>query len=94
MPAPEAFKQWANEYREAALVRQRSQGRGGSGGTARWWRTIEDDLRCFLLSRQAPDDWQRWMACEWNALPAALRDVLSIDVAALRRSLGGCAWRA
>ena len=92
MSAPQAFKDWANDYREAYHVRRRALGYGGTGGAGRWWLLLDADLRCFLLSRQAPQDWEKYMECEWHALPKALRSVLALDVRMLRRSLEGCAW--
>ncbi len=92
MPVPQEFRDWANDHREAHNVRLWATGKGGAGGCARWWRLLDDDLRCFLLARQSPDDWQKFMQCEWYALPEALRFALASDARQVRRLLEGCAW--
>ena len=92
MTAPESFREWANDWREAHQIRVRATGNGGWGGSARWWRLLDDDMRCFLLARQSPDDWEKFMECEWHALPDALRFALASDARQLRRVLEGCTW--
>lgn len=90
---PASFVAWANDYSEAARVRIKAHGGTGTGGTARWWRLLPDDLRCFLLSTQDPDGWQRWMGCEWQALPDGMRQCIAGNARELRRALEGCTWR-
>ncbi|WP_370678404.1 hypothetical protein [Comamonas sp. GB3 AK4-5] len=92
MSMPASFREWANAHTEAYHVRRRALGYGGTGGAGRWWTLLDADLRCFLLSRQAPKDWEKYMACEWHALPKALRSVLALDIRAVRRMLEDCTW--
>jgi hypothetical protein len=90
---PDDFRRWANEVREVQSVRLRQMGRGGVGGGAKWWSRVPDELRAFLLSTVAPDDWERYAGAVWHALPDGLRTALAIRCREVERSVQGCPWR-
>lgn len=92
-PAHQRFARWANEYMETTRVQLRAKGANLRGGTAQWWQTLDDDLRCFVLTRCAPDDWERYMAVPWGSLPEGLRSCIGVESRALMRALQGCTWR-
>lgn len=60
---------------------------------ARWWDALNEQLKCYLLTRVCMDDWERWHGCAWGGLPENLRLAIGADTVALRGELAGLAWR-
>lgn len=90
---PDEFRRWANDVRETQSVKNRRMGRGSVGGGVRWWALVPDELRVFLLSTVAPDDWERYMGATWQALPDGLRTALASQCRNIERAVQGCPWR-
>jgi hypothetical protein len=60
---------------------------------ARWWDALNEQLKCYLLTRVCLDEWERWHGCAWGGLPENLRLAIGADTVALRGELAGLAWR-
>ena len=90
---PEAFRLWANDVREAQSVRDRRAGRAGVGGGARWWSLVPENVKLYLLSTVAPDDFERYAVTAWASLPDGLRSAIATECRAVARAVAGCPWR-
>ena len=90
---PKWFREWANELREVQQVKDYRAGRGGFGGGGRWWASMPDDLRAFVLWRVAPDDLARWTGIKWDGLPDGLKMAIGVMCRETSRRLEGCPWR-
>ena len=60
---------------------------------ARWWDALNEQLKCYLLTRVCLDEWERWHGCAWGGLPENLRIAIGNDTVSLRGELAGLFWK-
>lgn len=87
-------KQFDKYAQDVKAIHQLKFRAGAIKATWPWWRSLDDDVRAFVLSAVATqDDWQRWAGCEWGSMPQTLRDAIAVKARKMVRQLGGCPWR-
>lgn len=85
---PPGFAAWAREF--VALQRERLRIQGEtSKALDRWWASLPEPLRLFLLSLVDPGDWRRYECATWRALPEPMRQAILIEARGINRHCRG-----
>lgn len=90
---PDTLKTRVNQWREADAVRDYANGRGGCGGTARWWHGLDLNLKTVLLDQAGADNAARYVDAAWLALPDGLQTAIALNARRTARTLALCSWR-
>lgn len=89
-PTRREYLAWAGDFKSAAAFRE-NNARASWGGP--WWLNLENNFKCYLLVMVCGEDWERWHACGWLAIPDNLQDEIMLQLRTLSRELGAVSWR-
>ncbi len=88
--APQFVKEYSARVREIQRVKDSANTDGSFMGCT--WRKLDEDLRVFMLSCVAGDDWERWHGLRFESYPLNLQLEIRAKLVRFAHQVQGFQW--